>query len=154
MTTDLRLTGDKTDFIAAWNSFRTALPPAPKSSTNPHFKNKFAPLDTWIDAALIASRAANFALLESVKLLVVGEVVYQVHVVSIIGEHGWSTSEYLIGEVDKPQAMGSSLTYARRYHLQTVLGATGEDDDDAEVAQTRTPVAMAAGGRARRGTVA
>lgn len=144
------ITSKPLEFVTAWNAFRSALPPAPKTSLNPHFKNRFTPLDTWIDNALVASRAANFALLESVKLLVVDGVVYQVHVIEVIGEHGFNTSEYLISEVDKPQAMGSSLTYARRYHLQTVLGATGEDDNDAETAQSHSVVPMAAG-RQRRG---
>ena len=144
------------EFVTAWNAFRDALPPCPKTSTNPHFKNKFTPLDTWIDSALVASKVAGFAVVESISLLPCGDVLYQVHNIRIVSEHGEHTSEYLIGEVDKPQAMGSALTYARRYHLQTVLGATGEDDDDANNAQTasKVPVSMGAGRQRRPGTVA
>jgi len=59
-----------------------------------------------------------------------------IHVAKLIHVSGVQyTSEYPVGQLDKPQAMGSASTYARRYNLQCLLTCTGEDDDDAETAQ-------------------
>ena len=45
-----------------------------------------------------------------------------------------------------PHEVGSALTYARRYHLASIVGLAGDDDDDAQHAQQaaqqrRTPAA-------------
>jgi len=45
----------------------------------------------------------------------------------------WIKSEIRIDPIAKdPQAIGSSLTYARRYALSSLLGIASEEDDDAE----------------------
>jgi hypothetical protein len=36
---------------------------------------------------------------------------------------------------DKPQAMGSARTYARRYEWSSIIGMTSEEDDDANAAE-------------------
>lgn len=41
----------------------------------------------------------------------------------------------LLPSGDTPQAMGSALTYARRYSLSAAFGVASEDDDDAGTAQ-------------------
>jgi hypothetical protein len=44
-----------------------------------------------------------------------------------------------IAETERPQRMGSALTYARRYSLFTLVGIAGEDDLDApDVTDPRT----------------
>jgi hypothetical protein len=101
---------------------------AAKSSENPHFKSKFAPLDeVW--------KAAKGPLTEN-------ELAVTQHPVN--GEDGtpglrtvlWhSSGEWIASTVyckpDKPgpQALGSGITYLRRYSLQSVLGICPEDDD-------------------------
>jgi hypothetical protein len=47
------------------------------------------------------------------------------------------------------QAIGSTITYGRRYALQAMLGITAEADDDASDASERSPV-----GQSRRAQVA
>ena len=37
-----------------------------------------------------------------------------------------------------PQALGSAITYARRYSLASMLGVMTDEDDDAERAMNRT----------------
>ena len=144
----LQLTGKPIDFITQWNTFRNSLPPCPKTSKNPHYKSAFTPLDTWVNNSLRACNAAGVALIESMRYD--GELT--IHCIDVITEHGSFSSEYLTSPTEAPQQQGSALTYARRYHLQTVLGAVGEDDDDAEVAQVAT-TKVAMGTRTRRGTL-
>jgi hypothetical protein len=131
------------DFIKDWNGFTGSIV-ALKSSTNPHYKNKYAPLDVWLEQVHIHAAKYNFTVSEctAVRESTQGDL-YMLHTVNvrhISGEELHST--YLVGMVDKPQAMGSALTYARRYNLQTVLTCTGELDDDAEQAQVSSVIPM------------
>jgi hypothetical protein len=51
----------------------------------------------------------------------------------------WKSSAYPLTRRDKPQEMGSEITYARRYALCSMLGLAGEDDDDGKSAQDSAP---------------
>lgn len=63
---------------------------------------------------------------------------------TLLHASGESVSEVLpIGQVDDPQALGSAITYARRYALIALLGLATEDDDDAQAAM---PAQAARGG--------
>lgn len=114
---------------------------ATKSSTNPHFKNKYAPLDAWLDEIHKYVGLFNFILTECYRVMNTSDDgLVTVHAATLIHVSGVTfTSEYPVGQLDKPQAMGSASTYARRYNLQCLLTCTGEDDDDAEVAQATPP---------------
>lgn len=57
----------------------------------------------------------------------------------------WIESEYRLAEYERPQDMGSAITYARRYALTALLGIAAEEDDDgarAQHGQQRTKKAM------------
>lgn len=47
----------------------------------------------------------------------------------------WIESAYPIDVYEKPQEMGSAITYARRYALTALLGIAAEEDDDGQTAQ-------------------
>jgi len=50
----------------------------------------------------------------------------------------WVSSELAINPIkNEPQAIGSALTYARRYALSAILGIATDEDDDAESAMGR-----------------
>lgn len=121
-----------------------------KSSVNPHYKNAYAPLDAWLDAAHELLPKYNFSLAERTSYLNCEHGLYLLHELELSHESGKGIhSVYPVCCVDeKPQAIGSALTYARRYHIQLILNATGETDDDGNQAQAqvtavkREPVAM------------
>lgn len=48
-------------------------------------------------------------------------------------------STYPLREYDRPQEMGSALTYARRYSLTALLGIAAEEDDDGQAAENGVP---------------
>lgn len=97
-----------------------------KESANPFFKSKYADLATILD--VIEVKAAECGL--------------------VIWSHGVTTDkgmflETVLGHKDsdeqmcstfpivgnKPQEIGSSCTYARRYNIQSLLNLAAEDDD-------------------------
>ena len=52
----------------------------------------------------------------------------------------WVKSELVLESTDKtPQAIGSALTYARRYALSALLGIASEEDDDGAAAGKAAP---------------
>jgi len=136
------------ELVNKYNQFTAAIK-AVKGSTNPHFKNKFANLDTWIQEIHTHAIQYGFMVTEIMSPLMVNECTYQMHTCTLTHESGWSnSSSYVVCSVDeKPQAMGAATTYARRYNLQVLLNCTGEDDDDGNIANeqikaTTTTVAM------------
>lgn len=130
---------DMQSFFTDYNSLVTSIK-ATKSSVNPHFKNRYASLDTWLDEVHKHAPSNNFIFTESIKVTMMGDDIVQVHTARLIHNTGNTCeSDYLVGLLDKPQAMGSNMTYARRYNIQTLLTCTGEDDDDANVAQSASP---------------
>ena len=54
------------------------------------------------------------------------------------------SSEWPLPTEGLPQALGSALTYARRYTLGCLAGVSTDDDDDGELAETTKPVRQAA----------
>lgn len=46
----------------------------------------------------------------------------------------WMEGIYPLSIVGNPQAMGSAITYARRYTLSAMCGISSEEDDDAQIA--------------------
>jgi hypothetical protein len=135
----INMTDSTCTFFADYNNFVSSIK-ATKSSTNPHFKNRFAPLDVWLDEVHRLAGVNNFIMLESMSTETTdGGDIYMLHTATIMHQQGFTQkSTYLVGLLDKPQAMGASVTYARRYNVQVLLTCTGEDDDDGNIAQTAT----------------
>ena len=50
----------------------------------------------------------------------------------------WWTSTVLLPDTDDMQALGSAITYARRYSLISMLGLVADEDDDGAKSQRRT----------------
>ena len=103
---------------------RAAIQPIAKTATNPHFKNKYAPLGEVLSAVLPALAAEGLALVAGATdggLLV--KIVEQ------------ETGEYvaslvpLIGASDM-QKLGGAMTYAMRYGVGMLLALELDDDDD------------------------
>ena len=116
---------------------------ATKDSSNPFFKSSYADLSAVIGAV---GEAAQFGLsfTQMIKyentILTDGEhkqYVYRDLFVETVIMHDEDlaqlTSRYPILVADNkksdPQAMGSAITYAKRYALQAIYGLATEDDD-------------------------
>jgi hypothetical protein len=111
-------------FVKAQRQFGPAL----KTSTNPHFKSKYADLANCIEAVIEALNANGIGLMQRTyecKDGVLVETVF-IHESGEVMECGML--HVPAGKQD-PQGYGSALTYARRYSLLAATGLAPEDDD-------------------------
>lgn len=102
--------------------------PALKSSSNPHFRSKYADLSACVEAVIEGLNNNGIALMQRVSPSDNGVIVETV----FIHESGEVIN---CGQLHVPaskhdaQGYGSALTYARRYSLMAACGIAPEDDD-------------------------
>lgn len=107
----------------------------PKDSVNPHFKSKYADLATVRDTVIPALSKNGLAVIQ-LPTEIGGEPALTTILTHSGGEFVESTMLLRPSKKD-PQGVGSSLTYARRYSLQSMVGVAADDDDDANAATRR-----------------
>ena len=118
-----------------------AFGPALKSSSNPHFRSRYADLSACVEAVIDALNNNGIAMMQRVSPSDNGVIVETM----LIHESGETISN---GQLHVPatkqdaQGYGSALTYARRYSLMAALGIAPEDDDG-NAASKRAPAAPA-----------
>lgn len=111
-------------FIAAQKEFGPAL----KTSTNPHFRSRYADLSACVEAVIDALNSNGLGLVQVTHPCESGVSVETV----LVHESGQTmTSGVLHVPASKQDAQGygSALTYARRYSLMAICGIAPEDDD-------------------------
>ena len=105
-----------------------AFGPALKSSTNPHFKSRYADLAACVEAVVDSLNNNGIALIQQNQPSPDGVIVETI----FLHESGESLN---CGQLFVPankhdaQGFGSALTYARRYSLMAACGIAPEDDD-------------------------
>jgi len=98
-----------------------------KDSVNPHFKNKYASLQSVFKAVMPALQANGFALVQRAGKDDLGHFV-ETSFHHVTGQ-SFESRVYLIIDKNNMQGFGSAMTYAKRYGL---LGLAGiEPDEDA-----------------------
>lgn len=119
-----------------------AFGPALKTSSNPHFRSKYADLSACVEAVVDALNDNGIALTQQVHECDTGVIVETV----FIHESGQVMS---CGRLHVPatkndaQGYGSALTYARRYSLMAACGIAPEDDDGNAASKRGAPAAPA-----------
>jgi len=138
METHPRIFNIGNNIAAAFVKAQRAFGPALKTSTNPHFKSKYADLANCIEAVIEALNNNGIGLMQRTyecKDGVLVETVF-IHESGEVMECGML--HVPAGKQD-PQGYGSALTYARRYSLLAATGLAPEDDD-ANAASRRTEI--------------
>ena len=105
-----------------------AFGPALKSSTNPHFKSKYADLAACIEAVIDALNNNNIALVQQSHHCEDGVIIETL----FIHESGETISGgklHFVAPKFDPHGFMSCLTYARRGSLMAACGIAPEDDD-------------------------
>lgn len=129
----MRFSDPSNELAAALAKAQGDFGPLVKGRENPHFKSRYADLAAVLD--VIRAPLAEHAL-----CYVQGEVLDDAGrpvrlVTRLMHASGqWVETDYPISVTDSrggsaAQAVGSALTYARRYSLQALLGLAAEDDD-------------------------
>jgi len=111
-------------FIAAQKQFGPAL----KTSTNPHFRSRYADLSACVEAVIDSLNSNGIGLVQITHPCESGVTVETI----LIHESGQTMSSgslHLPASKQDAQGYGSALTYARRYSLMAICGIAPEDDD-------------------------
>jgi hypothetical protein len=132
---------DTKQVFAALVKAQAEMPTAPKDGNNPHFKSKYATLQSIAETAKPILQKHGLAICQTFETACDG--------VSIITSLVHESGEYITGSLflkptkNDPQGYGSAITYGRRYAMAAILGIVADEDDDANaasapVSETRT----------------
>ena len=114
---------------AAFVKAQKAFGPALKSSTNPHFKSRYADLAACIEAVMDALNVNGIGLIQRSYDCGQAGVMVETVFVHESGEVMECGILQVPASKQDPQGYGSALTYARRYSLMAACGIAPEDDD-------------------------
>lgn len=102
--------------------------PALKTSTNPHFRSKYADLSACVEAVIDALNNNGIYLMQLTDEHENGVKVSTVFIHES-GEQISGGSLYMPAAKHDPQGFASALSYARRYSLMAACSIAPEDDD-------------------------
>lgn len=128
---------DTKDLTKALIGVQKDLQPAVKDSLNPFCKNRYASLNSIMDACRQALIKNNVLLTqypipaENGHLALVSKLIH-----ADTGQYQASICIIPLQKNDA-QVLGSAFTYGRRYALSSMLGITAEEDDDGNAASGR-----------------
>lgn len=118
--------------LEALSAFQGAVTAPKKTSTNPHFKSKYADLAEVIETIKAPLAANGLSVFQAPVGAVEGGAIRIVTQVSHkSGQWIRTTFSMPVGQTNA-QAVGTALSYARRYSLSAALGIAAEDDDGNE----------------------
>lgn len=136
-TTETFSSPDITELAKAMLAVIRSLGPARCDSENPFIKNRYASLNSVIDACRDALLDHGIWVAQYPVAVDPGHLGLSTKLVH--AESGQWQSSLMVMPLPKadPQGYGSALTYARRYGLATLVGLVTELDDDAEAAMPK-----------------
>lgn len=105
-----------------------AFGPALKTSTNPHFRSRYADLSACVEAVIDALNDNGIAMIQVLHECNDG-VIVSTTFIHESGEVIDCGKLHVPAAKQDPQGYGSALTYARRYSLMAAAGIAPEDDD-------------------------
>jgi hypothetical protein len=100
---------------------------AKKGADNPFFKSKYADLNSVLEVCKEPLNGAGIIILQPTHMDADKLVVATMLVHAESGQ--WIKSSMVALEAKDMQKLGSSVSYARRYTLQSLLSIPAEDDD-------------------------
>ena len=122
--------------VKAQKGFGAAL----KTSSNPHFKSRYADLAACVEAVIDSLNENGLALIQQTHECDSG-VIVETTFIHESGETFSAGKLHVPASKNDAQGYGSALTYARRYSLMAACGIAPEDDDGnaATAAPPRAP---------------
>ena len=115
------------NIAGALNKAQAEMSGAKKSANNPFFRSSYANLEEVINC--VKEPFANNGL-SFVQFPISGEGLAGVETIIMHESGEFVSGEFLLKcSKNDPQGMGSAITYARRYGLQSACGIPSEDDD-------------------------
>lgn len=104
------------------------------NKVNPHFKSKYADFAAVRDSVVPIFTKHGLAILQVPSVDEFTGFCLETRLMHESGEVlVWNYP--LPGDVNKPQAQGSAISYAKRYTMSSLAAIASEEDDDANTAQ-------------------
>lgn len=116
------------NIYAAFVKAQKGFAPALKTSTNPHFKSRYADLSACVEAVIDSLNDNGIGLIQKTHQDDRG-VTVETMFVHESGESMSGGTLHVPAAKQDPQGYGSALSYARRYSLMAACGIAPEDDD-------------------------
>ena len=123
------------EFTKALSKFQGEITSVKKTAVNPFFKSKYADLDAVWDMCRKPLSSNGFALVQ-IPVELEGKLYLETLLIHTSGEYIKGYLALNPKAID-PQAIGSALTYARRYAMSAMLGVSADEDEDAERATAK-----------------
>lgn len=120
---------------------------ASKDAKNPFFKSKYADLNSIREVTIPRLNEAGVVVTQPLGRDAYGFYVETTLIHSESGEWMSSQTPVICAKQNDPQALGSAVSYARRYDLQSLM-CVGAEDSDAEGAMDRSVAAPKAAEKA------
>lgn len=124
------------NLAAAMSKFQGQLESASKSKANPFFKSKYADIAEIWDTIKKPLADNGLSVVQLPSTNVNGEPTLVTTLLHESGEYMSAETPLIMLKKD-PQAMGSAMTYFRRYALAACLGVVQDDDDGNAATQTK-----------------
>jgi hypothetical protein len=120
------------ELAAALAKAQAVLQPAEKDRANPFFKSKYATLESVATTCRAALADNGLAVVQTPE---VGDHGSALRTTLVHSSGQWISGVMrLHGEEKNMQAMGSAISYARRYGLAAIVGVVTDEDDDGNAA--------------------
>lgn len=103
------------------------------NKTNPHFRSRYADLSAIREACRQPLADNGLAVIQS-PATSEGKVVLTTMLLHKSGQWLRSSLNLKPERAETPQAIGSAITYARRYTMSALLGIVADEDDDGNAA--------------------
>lgn len=116
------------DLFAALIKAQAEIKPAEKNSINEYYKNKYARLETVVEACREALNKHGLAVTQLTDTTEEGMIL----ITQLCHSSGqWLRGYYPIKPIKAdPQSYGSAISYAKRYALAAIVGVVAADEDD------------------------
>jgi len=125
------------DLFKSLGACQKSFPIVGKNAVNPHWKNRYADLATIVEVVndTLPQHGLSYSQVPSADS-------QHVSVATIIAHESGQYIKGILNMVARdpgPQSIGSTITYCKRYALQSMLGlATADEDDDGELGHGRS----------------
>lgn len=130
------------DLAKALAAAQSSLSAAAKDGNNPHFKSKYATLQSVWDAAKEVLAPNGLSVVQTFAATDGHRMDITTTLLHVSGQYIAGTLSMVPQRAD-PQGIGSAITYGRRYALAAILGIVADEDDDGNAAsqpgQTKAP---------------
>lgn len=121
------------EFTKALLKVQEKLEPVKKDGYNDHFDSKYAGLKATVAACRPLLVANGFVVVQTFSPSTPGTILITTELMHVSGES--KSSDLLLPLTrNDPQAVGSAITYGRRFGLAAIVGVVPDDDDDGNAA--------------------